>query len=267
MYKKFNVEESRAAIANCDLGVCPAVDHVDGLMRSSSPSVVTEKDPEAVVAGSTIVSIVAGMSEENRQAVKDSVLLATLAADKKYKNSNDDAVEWYGEFIAFLKHCGWLPQVSAFSDYRANTTHFTMEQEGLKILASAIAAMALPNPTTGEVLLKVAQDAIAVLQASEGPLELFERSSKSKKGAKFAIASAVQSADGELVTAMGAVNFTASHDVTNVLFWEWENTAVRIKQVENHMLFNMRQYNDVKADIQAALTDRARSALQAFRID
>ncbi|GFM82938.1 hypothetical protein PSCICN_36300 [Pseudomonas cichorii] len=259
------IEKSKIEIANCDLGDCDHQEHVDNKRKSLGLMEVDEKNPGALVAGDTVVSIVSGMSKENKQIIKDSVLLASLAANKKYRDSNENAVQWYETFTKVLGYCGWFSQSRELSDYRSSNTRFTMEQEALKILESAIVAMAVPGPTS-VLLLKVAKDTVKALQASDKPLRLFENSSKTHKSAKFTIASAAESSDGEVVMAMGAVNFVTSQGITNVLFWEWNNASVRIKRAENNLVLNPQHYARVKGEVEAKLTANARSALAEFEI-
>ncbi|WP_122314114.1 hypothetical protein [Pseudomonas cichorii] len=259
------VEKSKVEIANCDLGNCAHQEHTDKKSKSLMQMDIDEKNPGALVAGDTIVSIVAGMSKENKQILKDSVLLASLAASKKYQDSNENAVQWYETFIKVMGYCGWFSQAKGLTDYRSSHTRFTMEQEALKILESAIVAMAVPGPTA-VLLLKVAKDTIKALQSSDKPLRLFENQSKTHKSAKFAIASAAESTDGEVVMAMGAVNFVTTQDITNVLFWEWNNASVRIKRAENNLVLNAQHYERVREAVEAKLAENARDALAEFDI-
>jgi hypothetical protein len=255
------IAESLACINSFDLGDCRSV-NVAKRMLMELKSEFDEQSPEAIVAKDAIVSIVAGMSKENREIVKDCMLFASLAANKA---SPEGGVKWCDTYTNVLTSCGWTPQSSAFSDYRTSNSTFTMQQEGLKILASAIAAMALPG-TTSVLMLKVAEDALNVLQSSEKPLRLFENSCKKYKGAKFAIGSAVESDDQELVMAMGAVDFSTSLDVTNVLFWEWSSSSVTIKRGESNMILNRRHFDGIAETLRKRLGDAANDSLLEYEI-
>ena len=251
MLNDFEVEDSVIQqdlkfIENCELADC---DHSDHMASGLAGFDVDEKNAEGVVAGNSLVSIAAGMSDYNKQAVKDTVLLATLAANKSYPRGG---VQWYRMFTRVLTSCGWFSQGTGFSDYRVGNTRFTMEQTALKILASAITAAALPGPTR-LLMLKVAKDTVSALQDSNEPLRLFEQSSKTHSGAKFAIGSSAESRDGEVIMAMGALDFSTNLNVTNVLFWEWNSSSVRIKRAENHMTLNQRHYESMRDTIETKL--------------
>jgi hypothetical protein len=253
------IDQSLTFIEGCELGDC---NHASHPMPRLAGFEVDEMNPEALVAGDAIVSIVAGMTKENKQIVKDTILFATLVANKAHPNGG---VAWYEQFTKVLANCGWLSLSTGMSDYRVGNSRFTMEQAALKILESAIVAAALPGPTS-LLLLKVAKDTVTALQESEKPLRLFEQSSKTHNGAKFAIASAAESSDGEIVMAMGALDFSTRLDVTNVLFWEWNSSSVQIKRAENHMTLNQAHFVRVRDVIEGKLNDQARQALEEFDI-
>jgi hypothetical protein len=251
------VSESQASIENCDLDSCP---RIESLTRAAM-DVANEEVSEAAVVNDAVVSIVAGMSKKNKEIVKDSVLYASLRADSDFP---DGGVQWYNAFKTYLGNCGWPPQSAGLSGYTVSNSRFTMEQEGLKILASAITAAALPGPTSA-LMLKVAKDAMDVLQSSEKPLRLFESSSKKYSGAKFAIVSAVE-IDEEVVMTLGAVDFNTSINVTNVLFWEWNSSTVKIKRAESCLILNQRHFEDIAKTLREKLTENARKAVLEFDI-
>lgn len=247
------------SINDCDLGDCS---HAGHKMAELAAFNVDQMKPEGVVAESSIVSIVAGMKRENKQIVKDTVLYATLVADKLH---SEGGVEWYDEFVKRLKICGWTPQSTGFSDYHVSNTRFTLEQEALKILQSAILAATLPGPTS-VLMLQAAKDTVTALQKDDKPLRLFENSSKTTKGAKFAIGSSAESKDGEVVMAMGALNFDTSLDVTNVLFWEWSSSSVQIQRAENVLIFNDRLYRGIKDLLEKQLDKHALKSILDFEL-
>lgn len=253
------VKESLEFIEECDLGNC---DHASHMMSRMGEFEIDEKNAEAVVAGDTLVSIAAGMSKENKQIVKDTLLFATLAANKRFP---DGGTRWYATFTAALNSCGWPVRSRGMSDYRVGNARFTMDQLALKILESAILATAVPGP--GKVmLLKVAKDTVDALQKTDGPLRLFEQSSKTHSGAKFAIASTAESRDGEVAMAMGAIDFSARLNVTSVLFFEWSSSAVSIKRAENHMILNQEHYQRVRAVVEGELAKSAIRNILEFDI-
>lgn len=221
-----------------------------------------EKNPEALVIKETIVSIVAGMSKGNKDIVRRTIHLCSALASDEYPNGG---VGWYNVFKSKMADCGWVSPEHGMSDYRFSHTRFTMDKVALDILKSALAASVLPG-ATADVLLKVATEAVDALKSDEEPLRLFESSSKTHKGAKFAIASSGQSAEGDVVMAMGAVDFSTSQNVTNVLFWEWSTSSVSVKRAESVMELSHELYEDVRETVESGTKEMRNDSLRRIKL-
>ena len=253
------VAQSLKFIESCELGGC---DHSSHPGSSAAAFDVDEKNPGALVIGNTIVSIVAGMSSDNKKIINDILLLATLAANKA---APQGGIAWYEKYQQVLTSCGLYSQSSGWSDYSFSNKRFTMDQVALEILQSALLAAALPGPTA-VLMLKVAKDTVTALQRKDAPLRLFERESKTHNGAKFTIATVAESTDGSVAMAMGSVAFSSSLSVTDVLFWEWSNTGVRIQRAENVLTLNHAQYARVRKAVEAKLGDSAQQKIEEIEI-
>lgn len=253
------IKESVEFIEQCELGDC---DHALHRQNRLAKFDVDEANPEAVVADNTVIAITAGMTKDNKRIVKDTMLFASLVANKAHPNGG---VAWYERYLNVLSYCGWFPQSSGLSDYRLTHSSFTLDQVALKILESALVAAALPGPAK-LLMLKVAKDTIDALREKDKPLRLFNQSSKTHPGAKFAIAAAAESSDGEVVVAMGALDFNTRLNVTQVLFTEWSSSSVHIKRAENHMILAQDHYERVRDVVEKKLTGGARQALEEFEI-
>ncbi|MDY7567846.1 hypothetical protein RGU44_22735 [Pseudomonas sp. 5C2] len=262
-----SVEACRAYIMGCEFPAVALssdeVDHpVQGKMLRSLT--VDEKKEGAAVVANSIVSFVAGMSKQNKDDIKNSVLFATLVANREHPEM--EGQRWYEKFMEVMSRAsGWLPKRKDYARYTTVEQQFTMDQVGLKILSSAVAAAALPGPTS-VLLLGVAKQALDALQASKEPLRLFEGKSRSHAGGTFSIVSCTESSDGEVVMAVGTVSFSSTLDVTNVLFWNWNNTSVSISRAESHLVLNQGVYANVRDDILAKLGSNAKDAVAEYSI-
>ncbi|KPW66397.1 Uncharacterized protein ALO82_03890 [Pseudomonas syringae pv. broussonetiae] len=65
---------------------------------------------------------------------------------------------------------------------------------------------------------------------------------------------------------MGAVSFHTDSDVTNVLFWEWQDTNVETWKGEDNLVLNTSLYSRHRDLIQQKLSDNAKSAIEEFEI-
>lgn len=231
-----------------------------------SPALATDTTlaAQAAVTGGSLVAFAQGVSRQNREDVMDSLLFATLVANKA-ANPETQSDKWYQQFNTVLATLGWFSAHWRYARYNTTRQRFTMDQAGLEIVKSAIAAAALPGPAAF-ALLKVAQDALTALSANKEPLRLFERQTRTHRGGNFRVASCSESEDGLVNLSMGAVAFRSDLNVTNVLFWEWNNSEVEIYRGENNLTLNTRIYARHRAQIQDKLGDGAKSAIAEFDI-
>lgn len=252
------LKSKRDSLQSCDLN-CDHTSHPSSRIGFFS---VDETKPEAMVTSDTIVSIVAGMSRENKLIVRRTVQFCSMVASNEHPRGG---VAWFDRYEELLGLCGWVSPQWSTTDYSASNTRFTMDQVALDILKSAIVAAALPGPAS-VLLLKVAADAVDALKDDEKPLRLFEQSSKKHNGAKFAIAASAQSDEGDVVMAMGALDFRTSLSVTNVLFWEWSRSSVAINRAESVMELIPESYEDVRDIVEKKLKDHQRQTLLDIKL-
>lgn len=217
----------------------------------------------AVVEGS-LVAFAEGVSRQSKEDVMDSFLFATLVANKQFSPDAQGA-EWYNKFNEVLSKIGWLSTQWSYARYRGTQARFTMDEVGLEVLGSAVTAAALPGPAS-LLMLKVARDTIEALKAKQEPLRIFERQTKTHSGGSFRIASCVESEDETLNLAMAAVSFKTGSDVTNVLFWEWQDTEVETWKGEDNLVLNTGLYSLHRELIRQRLSNNAKSAIEEFEI-
>jgi hypothetical protein len=256
--------DPHASISNSDLadGSLSLIDHISALDR---PMMDIGAEPATgAVVGGNLLAFADGLSRQNREDVMDSILFATLKANK-YFNPETQTQDWYANFSQTCSSLGWTSTGWSLARYRSSHRRFTMEQAAIEILGSAIAGATLPGPASA-VMLKVAADTVSALKAQEKPLRLFDRQTKSHNGANFRIGACVESPDGGVNMAMGTVNFLTSANVTSVLFWEWNSAEVQTFRGENVMSFNTRHYAIIRKNVQQALAKHALAAIEEFDI-
>jgi len=256
--------ERSAFINHCELANCThsLIEHVSA-MDSPVPRLL-EEPSQAAVVGSNLLAFAEGVSRQNKEDVMDSLLFATLVANKAF-NPEKQSEQWYKQYNDVLTALGWFSTNWRYSRYYSTHRRFSMEQAGLEIISSAIAAAALPGPAS-VAMLKVAGDAVAALKAQEKPLRIFERQTKTHRGANFRIGACSESSDGTVNLAMGAVSFSTDSAVTNVLFWEWNSAEVTAFRGENHLVLDTRLYASLRTQIRQRLNKSASAAIEEFEI-
>ena len=267
MFAKFaddnSISDSVAFLENCELDNCSHVFHAQSRMMAFD---VDERAAEGMVIGESVVSITAGMSQENKQIVQDTLMFARLAANAAEKNAIADGKDsdraWYDMYTKVLGRCGWVTQGNGNTQYQLKHSSFTMEQVALDIIDTVIKASILTGPTK-ILMLNAAKETVAKLKGGDKPLRLFESSSKRHSGAKFAIASSAELKNGDVVMSMGTVRFETRLNVTNVLLTEWSSSQVDIKSSEDHVNLNHDHYNNrAREVVERRLAKETLSALE-----
>jgi len=192
-----------------------------------------EQPDQAAIVGEAIIAFVSGMSEQNQADVRNTYLFATLVANQEFPVERDGE-KGYKIFMEVMQDCGWTILRGYYDSTKASGKSFTMDQLALTILGSAAAAAALPGPTSA-LMLKVATDAMASLQSSEQPLQVFDRNVKNKANGGFAVGSCLETPGKEVILTMGAVRFINRINQTKVLFVNWDSSSVDLYKGESHM--------------------------------
>ncbi|NBA95112.1 hypothetical protein [Pseudomonas sp. R5(2019)] len=225
----------------------------------------TSSQAQGSVAGKGVISFVAGMSEQNKEDIKNSFLFASLVADKQF-HSEADGEKWYAQFMAVMQNCGWLIAKRSYEKLSIQQRSFKMDNVIIDALATVVGSAAGAVPAA-VVLPKLAQDGLSALARNPGPVSLFESKSRGLKGGTFSVGACTESSDQEVVMALGTINYTTPHKNTKVLFWEYDSSSVELYSGQAFLVFNQKYYADFSRQaILQKLGDRARSLIADYDI-
>lgn len=254
--------EATRCILACELAepLPGGVDAVD----SPAEQAASRPDANAVALPGNILVFTEGMSSQNKQDVMDSMLFASLAADRQFR---PDVLreQWYERYTQVLRTLGWVTHSARFSDYRTQVSRFTMEQAALDILAAAVKAAVLPG-ATAMALQQAAKDTFAALKAQEKPLRLFESHYKGHRQGGFVVGACHELSDGTPNAVIGVVKFAASSQVTQLLFNEWTRTQVSLHHAEDSVALAMHHYAGLRDLVRGKLGASALAAVEAIDI-
>jgi hypothetical protein len=223
-----------------------------------------EKPDRASVVGDGILAFVSGMSEQNKTDIQHSYLFASLVANRRYP-ADHQGKEWYQLFLQVMQDCGWVILQKYYDSVAASGRSFTMDQLVLKVLGSALTAAAIPGPTS-LLMLKVATDAIAALEARDRPLRLFDQNIQESGTGGFGVATCHETPQGEVIMALGAVRFIKRTNQTQVLFVNWDSSSVDLYRGESHLTMVPAIINRTRAIILERLGDRAKTKIEEYEI-
>jgi hypothetical protein len=203
----------------------PRLGAAKDLTRAPAFSFDVARDQAAVV-GSDVISFVKGVTPEQRNDIVNASLLAQLVANKKIAQPKtlSDVVDWYEEYLDVLSHVGFVIQDKGFAEYEERSKDFEAHKAILDIatvlLAGAPAALAVVKATLG-ALEKMAGDSPWIT--------LFNRESRSAKTARFQVSLVDGDPSAQLLLTLIAFGLEARTDVTQVLFFKFGHTEVKLQ--------------------------------------
>jgi hypothetical protein len=234
-----------------------AIEQSNGFMNDgvSRMSEFVRRDDSAgndtsFVMENVLISIVGGMSAKNKEIVLDAVQYAKTMAGYSVKH-----VEAYEIFAHEMQNCGFPATRSRYGNYEAKDSRLTMDKVGLEILTGLIGGAAV-GPLTGKLLLGLVGQAFESLKSQDEPLELFQRSAKQFGDVSFAIVSGVETAEGDVLLAIAFVSLKVNVSATNVLFWDFNTSALTIERGEHITQLNPRQWRRAEKHVDKYLTDQ-----------
>ena len=178
----------------------------------------------ASVVSNNLIAFVGDLSQQSREDVEHSFLLASLGADKVFeKNPTQEA--WYKSFTETLKMVGWVSPTTTHKLLKTTEQGLTMDALALKLITSITSSLLVPG-LSSVIALKTASSAFKTLGKHEGPLKLFTQKASSEKGGGFQTGVCVQTANGGVYMAVGCIRYATAMSSTKVLFWEWAAGSV-----------------------------------------
>lgn len=230
------------------LDIDPNPDHVAGLtaklakapkLRAAAPPQEGAKSA-SVVAGS-LVSFVEGLTDQNKADVKNSTLLAQLAANKQY-DRYQDAVGWYKFYVNVLENVGWNIPAFAFQSYQPQGTTFTMDAVVLQILAAIASQDEL-------AIVEATMDALKATADDSNQMTIFDASSSKNNVGNFQVFPVSQTPENDLVMALTGLQFNSTTQHARFLWWSWSTTEVSLQRGASRMELNRSVYSQVRQQI------------------
>ena len=208
------------------------------------------RQPSGFIDNGSLVSFLAGVDRQSQADVLNSMLLAQLAANKKF-DREADTVGWYGFYHDVLENLGWVVQQFAFSKYDVAGSTVTVD----KVVLEVLAAIATEN---GAAVAKSAIDALNALSTGDHRFTLFEQSSHSAQDGNFQVANC-SAEGGVLKMSLGAFYFSSTRVDTQVFFFSWSTSDTTIYRSGQSIILDRDVYAQVRQTVVAKLGDHAKT--------
>ena len=195
---------------------------------------------QAMIVASDIVSFVKGVSNERRQDIVNSSLLAQLEANKKVPDKKN-IIEWYNAYFDVLENIGWVIQDRSFSSYTEEADGLEAHEAIIKVasvfLGAAPAALAVVISTL---------EALKSMDSSKPWMTIFDRESKQAKTGHFQIALAEQGDNDQFLVSLMAFSLKAESTLTQILFFKIRNDEVELEKCSGKVTINDKVLSSIR---------------------
>lgn len=208
---------------------------------------VLENASASVDAGS-LVTFSGGVSKLNQADVKNSCLLAQLAANKKFDREKQTE-QWYRFYADVLENVGW--EIREF--------HFEkLSSYGASFEASAIMLKILKAVCTGDEMAAVSAtiDALSLLAQNDYRIKIFESCSHSEQLGNFQHSSCCLK-DGSVTMHLGACYFSTTQHISRLLFTKFSASDINAYQSSQTVELDTDVYDQVRQEIIDKLGENA----------
>jgi len=213
---------------------------------------------QAAVVGSDIVSFVKGVTNERREAIINSSLLAQLVAAKQFPNFVNTQ-GWYDAYFDVLTNIGWVLEDKEFAVYHESDENF----EAHKAIISLATAL-LGAGSTALGLLITTLDALQSMNSASPWITIFSRESQQAKTGRFQISLVDQEVGGQFLVSLMAFEMKAEKTITKVLFFSTTANDVTLRHSSGKVTINTTVLDGVSAPLKAKLVDHARDYVKTL---
>lgn len=193
----------------------------------------------------SLVSFVSEVSDQRRQDVLHSVLLAQLAANKKFPEE-DQIKDWYDEFVNVLSNIGWAFQSASFTPFTSEGSTIEVDKAIIDLVASAVGGSALVPLVTKTL------DAIKGLSDTSGKFIAFEKNTHTATKGAFQIGIA-QEVNNTVALQLGTFLITSSDTIKQILFFKSSTSRTTLEFCSRVGTLDETTYATVRDAVQAKL--------------
>jgi hypothetical protein len=191
----------------------------------------------------SIVSFVSDLSEQHRNDVLNSVLIAQLAANKKFPGETQ-VQDWYKSFVNVLNNLGWAIEAAEFSTFKASKDIFEVENAIIDILTAAFGGTFLTVITKTLASIKGLSD-------GNGKILAFENNTHSLSKGAFQIGLAKE-VNGSVSLQIGTFLLTSSNEIKQILFFKSTKDQTKLEYCSRQGTLN----DEIYAKIREAVIDK-----------
>jgi hypothetical protein len=213
---------------------------------------------QARVNVGSLLSFVAGVSEQERNDVLYSVQLAQRGASGAFDRFTQTQ-SWYQRYVEILENLGWASEQMAFTRFEQSEGEFRMDQAALAV----VTAIATQNQLAA---LQQSVQALASRAEDDGTISLFDLHASMQESGNFQLGAVQRLPNGALSMALGAFYFRSDDQRRRFLFFKWGAQQVHFWTAAQRMTLNTAFYARRRADVAARLDADASRFIAELRL-
>lgn len=228
---------------------------------AAAPLVAFTQDQQAVAIGSQIAAFAAGVPQELRSAISNSVLLAQLAANKAVQNATGSAAAWREAYRNVLFSTGWIFEGSSVSLQEFKKSNLEVHKAIIPVLTAILGPAA-----GGAALVATIMNGLADMNQDTPWITLFNRESRRASVNQFQV-SYVEAPNGN-APRMKLVFFEldATGVVTQILFFKLSSSSAKLFHSDTDLSVNTALLKSIEASLQQKLGERAATFISEIEI-
>jgi hypothetical protein len=209
----------------------------------------------------SLVSFASSVSEQNRNDVLQSTLLAQLAANHQVQGESDESkvLKWYTYFLDTLSKTGWIISGSDIQNYEAKDSSYEVDNIIIDILMAAFGS-------TYITIIKKTLEAIKTMGDDDRKIQAFKKNVNEISKGGFQIALANE--EGGIVSIkIGTFFLTSSHEMEKVFFFKTEKDKTSLQYISKTATLSSKAYSAIRELIDKKLEDHLQTSVAEIKIE
>jgi len=207
-------------------------------------------DTHAALAGSTLVAVAAGVSEDDEQIALDCALYLEQYTDTRYDRETQ-WYEWLQHYTLGLWNLGWIHRRPKMLESRKVVLSEPITREVLQTL----------RPQASSDLYSAALHAFEMLKDNVQASRLLAQNSGRIRGRQFQTMPCAYDAKGRLTLMLVHAWYVAAVNPEQFLFIKWKDHDATLIQHYGTFTLDRQRFDKVAATMRAKISERSRDYL------
>ena len=232
--------------------------HAFSQVSQAPATKLSAQEDQGFVDAGSLASFVSNISEQHREDVLNSTLLAQLAADHQF-NRETQIEDWYGFYQNVLLQIGWDIQDFKFEEYKAPGETIQISKAIVNILSDAV------TPSELSVVEKVMESLKS--PANDPWWEVFSlKSSGPSSNGNLQVLLCKVDTSGQVLMVLCAFYFSASSAEDKWFWFNYPSSKIHMYKATQILTLDMSVYDQVRDEVIKKLGDNVKKFIGDLKI-